>query len=66
MDGPTKQEVSRHKAFERGHDSLKETAFEKKLLMQEKLEREAVTIKQVLGMQGQDGGCIVRVSHGQY
>lgn len=46
----------RHKKFQFGKNPMQETPFEAKLLMQEKRDRAKVKMKQVLGMQGVDGG----------
>ena len=57
---PRKQSISndakRHDKFTGGKDRDPKIPFEHQLLAQEKWEREKVRLKQVLGMQGRDGG----------
>ena len=47
---------NRHKKFQFGTNPVEEGAFEKALIMRERQDRENVRLKQVLGMQGTDGG----------
>lgn len=49
-------DCDRHAKFQFGKNPMKSTDFEKKLIMQEKIDRKKVTMKQVWGMQGTDGG----------
>jgi hypothetical protein len=49
-------ELDRHKKFQFGTNPDEELAFEKRLIIQERKERENTRLKQVLGMQGVDGG----------
>lgn len=49
-------DLNRAAKFQFGHNAMKTTSFEEKLIRQEAADRERVRIKQVLGMQGSDGG----------
>ena len=51
-----KSYAGRHDEFQFGTNPMKMTDFEKKLVMREREERENVRRKQILGMQGRDGG----------
>ena len=46
----------RHEKFQLGTNPMEMTPFEKSLVEKERLERLAVRRKQILGMQGVDGG----------
>lgn len=50
------RDPNRHKKFQFGTNPVEEDSFEKKLVRQEALDRKKVTMKQVWGMQGTDGG----------
>jgi len=47
---------TRHEKFQFGTNPDAEDSFEKKLIMQEKMDRKKVQLKQIWGMQGVDGG----------
>lgn len=58
--------TQQHAGFQRGGNPAAEDSFEKRLIIGEKLEREAARIKYIAGIQGRDGGCCVEVSHAAY
>lgn len=47
---------TRHSEFQFGTNPMRESEFEKRLILEERAARERVKIQQVLGMQGVDGG----------
>lgn len=47
---------NRHEKFQFGKNPMQESDFEKKLVLQEKIDRKKVKLKQIWGMQGCDGG----------
>ena len=56
---------TRHKPFQFGTNPMLEDSFEKKLLLQERMDRKRVQMKQIYGMQGVDGGrCYDRMVDG--
>jgi hypothetical protein len=47
---------TRHEGFQFGTNPMREDSFEKRLIMQDRVDRKRVKIEQTLGMQGTDGG----------
>lgn len=51
-----RSKAKKHEAFQFGTNPMREDNFEKRLIMQDRVDRKRVAIEQAMGMQGTDGG----------